>query len=232
MPRTILAVSAHADDADYLAGGYIHQRVEAGDTVYYLVLTDSSKGVEDASLPAAEIARLRAAEQVAAAQVHGVAGVFFGHFTDGELKNNKALRRVITRYIRRLKPDLVLSWNPGFWYSVEHQWANHPDHRVAGEATLDAVSLFARNAASFPKLLAEGLTPHIVPEIWFFSLTDEYTFVEDISGAMDYKLKAMAAHVTQTDGSDEAMVIRWGAEIGWRYGYQYGEAFTCLTIGH
>ena len=66
------------------------------------------------------------------------------------------LRRELTRIIRQLKPDRVITGDPtAVLYGDEY--INHPDHRAAAEAALYAVFPSAVTRPIFPELLAEGL---------------------------------------------------------------------------
>jgi LmbE family N-acetylglucosaminyl deacetylase len=47
------------------------------------------------------------------------------------------LRRDIVRVIRRFKPDILVTCDPQTLFAA--YGINHPDHRAAGQATLDAV---------------------------------------------------------------------------------------------
>jgi LmbE family N-acetylglucosaminyl deacetylase len=73
---------------------------------------------------------------------------------------------------------------------------NHPDHRAAGQAVLDAVFPAAGNKEYFPELLAEGFQPHMPKEIWC-SLTSQPNTSVDITETMDVKLNAILEHKTQ-----------------------------------
>ena len=98
----------------------------------------------------------RARSTEAAAKAVGVTDVrFLGH-PDGRLELTLDLRRDISRVIRQVRPQRVLTSSP------ERMWdrvgASHPDHMTVGESTLRAVYPDARNPFAFPELLAdEGL---------------------------------------------------------------------------
>src|SRR5207245_10921982 len=74
-----------------------------------------------------------------------------------------ALRRELTRVIRRYRPDAVVCGDPTVrFYGT--RYLNHPDHRVAADVVLDAVFPSAGTRFIFPELLDEGLEPHHVRE--------------------------------------------------------------------
>ena len=108
---------------------------------------------------------LREAEQRAAAAAVGVTDVTFLGYPDGQLAVTYELRRDISRQIRRVRPQLVLTSSPV--RNFRRAAASHPDHLAIGEATLCAVYPDARNPFAHPELLAEeGLEAWAVPEVW------------------------------------------------------------------
>jgi LmbE family N-acetylglucosaminyl deacetylase len=141
---------------------------------------------------------LREAEQRAAAAAIGVSDVRFLGYPDGRLTASLDLRRDISREIRRLRPDRVLTQSPEIWW--RRLGASHPDHRAAGEAAVAAIYPDARNPFAHPELLAEeGLEPWSVREIWLMAAPDErIDHVVDITDTVEQKLKALRAHVSQT----------------------------------
>ena len=96
---------------------------------------------------------LREAEQRAAAAAVGVSDVTFLGYPDGQLAVTYELRRDITRQIRRVPPQLVLTSSPV--RNFRSAAASHPDHLAIGEATLCAVYPDARSPFALPELLAE-----------------------------------------------------------------------------
>ena len=98
----------------------------------------------------------------------GVHDVRFLGYRDGELTVSHGLRRDISRVIRQVRPQRVLTQSPERWW--ERVGASHPDHRAAGDATMDAVYPDARNPfAHIPLLEDEGLEPWTVPEVWLMA---------------------------------------------------------------
>ncbi|OGE28732.1 hypothetical protein A2867_04595 [Candidatus Daviesbacteria bacterium RIFCSPHIGHO2_01_FULL_40_11] len=195
-PKVILAVGAHPDDIDIGCSGTVAKLTKEGGAAYYLVLTDGSKGSEDLKISNKKLIKIRKSEQQKAANILGVKKVFFLNFVDGELENTPALRKQIVKIIRQIKPTTVICWDPTLYYDESRMFINHPDHRKAGETTLDSVYPFARNARSFPELLDEGLKPHVVEELLFINFSKANYFV-DITGTIDKKLEALAYHQSQ-----------------------------------
>ena len=190
----VLAVMAHPDDVDFGAGGTVASWTDEGHRVVYCLVTRGEAGGVDASVPRAEVGRLRLDEQRAAAAVLGVAPVHDLGFSDGAVEPGLALRREISAMIRTVKPDRVLTQSP------ERRWdrvfASHPDHLAVGEATLCAVYPDARNQFAHPELLAEGLGEHAVAEVWMAGGPNPNVWV-DITDTFSRKLDALACHVSQ-----------------------------------
>lgn len=194
--KIILAIGAHPDDIDIGCSGSIAKWASEGAETFYLVLTDGSKGSEDLKISTPELIRIRQKEQQKAADLMGVKQVFFLDFVDGELENTPALRKQIVKIIRQIKPTTVICWDPTLFYDESRMFVNHPDHRISGEATIDCVYPFARNARTFPELLDEGLEPHVVEELLIMNFGKANYFV-DISGTIDKKLEALSCHKSQ-----------------------------------
>src|SRR5258708_6206722 len=230
--NVVLGVGVHDDDIEFTSSGTVAKLIQQGSTVYYLILTDGSKGTEDLSLSADKLTEIRIKEQQKAAQVLGVKQVFFLSHVDGELQNTPDLKKEIVRIIRTLKPNTVICWDPTFVYDLEWGFINHSDHRVSGQATLDAVFPFARNARTFPELLEEeDLKPHSVMEILMINMVNQNYFV-DISDVFDTKLKALKCHTSQFKdfAIPKALVTERAKIIGKKAGYPLAEGFLRIKM--
>lgn len=195
-PRVVLGVAAHPDDLDFGAAGSMAKYAKNGAEVYYLILTDGSKGTDDHSISERQLQEIRNKEQKAAIEAIGGAGVYFLEFVDGELENNKDVRKEIVKHIRKLKPDLIITMDPSMIYSVGSGFINHPDHRAAGQATLDALYPLARDHKAFPELLEDGLDTHKTLEVLLINL-NESNYYEGITDTIDNKIAALKAHESQ-----------------------------------
>ena len=100
-----------------------------------------------------------------------------------------------TRAIRELRPTAVVTCDPTAWF-FEDRYYNHSDHRTAGVVALDAVFPGAGNPHFFSDHLAEGLEPHSVTDVWL-GWTREPNHREDITGFLQVKIDALAAHASQ-----------------------------------
>ena len=107
--RRVLVVTAHPDDVDFGSAGTVAAFTTAGLEVTYCIVTNGDAGGSDRALPRSEMAALRQDEQRAAASVVGVSDVrFLGH-PDGRVQATLDLRRDISRVIRQVRPERVIT---------------------------------------------------------------------------------------------------------------------------
>ena len=195
----VLMVLAHPDDVDFGAAGTVATWTSAGIDVAYCLVTDGDAGGSDRAMPREEMARIRRAEQTAAAAYVGVTDLTFLGFKDGRLQADLEVRKAISGVIRRFRPDRVVCQSPE--RNWERIYASHPDHLAAGEAAACAVYPDARNPFAFPELLEAGLEPHTVPEMWIMS-TERANRAVDATEQYEKKLAALKSHVSQVgDGA-------------------------------
>jgi LmbE family N-acetylglucosaminyl deacetylase len=228
----ILAVMAHPDDVDVRCAGTFAKWVAEGKAISYVVVTSGERG-GDGSLPEQEVGEIREAEQRAAATVVGARDVVFLHQEDGYLVPSMELRKLITREIRRFRPEVVVMHNPIRHYG----WGNHPDHFAVGEATAAAVYPTARNPMVFPDLLDEGFAPWEVT--WTMAIDAETPdhFV-DIGSSLQRKLEAVGSHRSQYGEhylQFNQRIAEQTARQALAAGYppmEYAEAFKLRFEGH
>lgn len=229
--KTILGICAHPDDLDFGCSATFASWIKQGATGYYLILTDGCKGYEDCNFPDQELIETRREEQKLAGEIIGLTDIIFFDFVDGELENNNTLRKEIVKVIRKLKPDAVFTTDPTRVFDAERGFINHPDHRVAGQATLDSVFPFARNSRTFPELIDEGLEPHKVSDIFLINFQNLNFFV-NVTDSLTQKLKALKQHVSQHEDQEiyQTMLRERAEEQGKRIGVKYAEGFIRIKI--
>jgi LmbE family N-acetylglucosaminyl deacetylase len=191
-----LAVFAHPDDVDFGAAGTVAGWVAEGHDVAYLLVTRGDAGGFD-DTPRDRVPGIREREQRAAASAVGVQRVdFLEGYSDGAVTPSLALRRDITATIRDLRPDRILTSSPlRRWERIAGP--SHPDHLAVGEAVTCAIYPDSRNPFAFPELLAEGLEPWVVREVWFQAGPNPDHAV-DVTDRLEQKLAALRAHESQT----------------------------------
>lgn len=212
LPAKVLVIVAHPDDIDFGTAGTVATLTDHGVDVVYGLVTSGQAG-EPADLSPTELAELREAEQSAAASIVGVSELHWLGFPDGAVVADLELRRAISRLIRIVKPDLVITQTPE--RNFERIYAAHPDHLATGEAVVSAVYPDARNAKSFPELLHEGHKPHAVSRVWLMAGPAGSTNVHvDISANLERKITALMAHESQNGLRADvlpAMIREWAA---------------------
>jgi LmbE family N-acetylglucosaminyl deacetylase len=208
-PRTgpALAVFAHPDDAEICAGGVMAKWASAGREVHLLILTNGDRGSTDPTASRAELAAARREETEAAAEVMGLASARVLSTHDGELENTSIIREAVTRRIREVRAETVVSCDPTAVF-FENRYYNHSDHRTAGWIALDSCFPGSGNPHFFNEQLGEGLRTQDVFDVWL-GWSKEPNRTEDVSGFFDAKIQALARHASQlTEGIrfwDEAM---------------------------
>ena len=194
-PQRVLLVLAHPDDPEFFCGATLAKWAREGKEIHYLLLTCGDKGSDSPDVTPEMLCADRQAEQRAAAAIIGAKEVVFLTNKDGELVNTPDVRRDIVREVRRLKPHIVVTCDPTAVIRM-NAYINHPDHRTAGAATLDAVFPAAGNRMYFPELLRDGLQPYAPKEIWL-SVTNEPNMWVDVTDIIDVKIAALKEHKSQ-----------------------------------
>lgn len=229
----MLVVAAHPDDVDFGAAGTVAAFTDAGVTVRYVIVTDGDAGGSDRAVARTQMAELRRAEQTEAAARVGVREVVFLGYPDGRVAASLELRRDLSREIRAFRPQRVLAPSPDRWW--ERIQASHPDHLAVGEAAVCAVYPDARNPFAHTELLAEGLEPHTVQELWLMAAPVRDLVVETTE-TFERKMAALCCHRSQIATCDE--VTGWMRAAGARSAEEAGlgpdtlaESFRLVKTG-
>lgn len=221
-------IYAHPDDIEFGVAGTAAVWAAAGCTVTYVLLTDGNVGSHEEGMSAAELARIRRAEQTAAAAVVGAQCEFLGHH-DGLLEPTLELRKELVRLIRQYKPNVVVCGDPTVYFPSD-TYINHPDHRAAAQVALDAVFPAAEMTLLYPDLAAEGLAGHKVNHVYVHWGQEPNVYI-DISATIELKIQALREHKSQLGEWDPAEQLRsWSAETGARVGFKYAESFRRITL--
>jgi LmbE family N-acetylglucosaminyl deacetylase len=205
VPGSAMAIFAHPDDAEFTVAGTIAGWAKAGCEVTLVVITSGNAGTHDRSFTRETLARTREREERAAARVLGVKNVVFLRHDDCALQPTLEVRRELLREIRRFRPEVVICGDPQAWFYNDN-YINHPDHRAAGVAALEAVF----PAAEMELLWPEEGTPHKVQAVYVSSTHSPNTWI-DITGTIDTKIEALKAHASQLGGWDPSgRILEWG----------------------
>jgi LmbE family N-acetylglucosaminyl deacetylase len=198
-----LVITAHPDDAEFMAGGTIAKLCDMGLDVTLAIATSGDKGTRDESLRRQELAAIREAEQRAAAKVLGLGQCIFMGYPDGFLEEGPELRGHVVRLIREMRPDLIVTWD-GFRAGF-----NHTDHRVVGRVVRDALFPAAHDPHYYAELAREGIGPWRTAEA-LLAATDEPNHHVDIAPYLEQKVDAILCHTSQIDSANrDEMLKRW-----------------------
>jgi len=224
-----MVIVAHPDDAEFTMAGTAALWSGQGCEVTYVICTRGDRGSNDPQVMPWELARRREAEQHAAAAILGVRHVVILGHPDGTLEPTLALRRDLTREIRRFRPEIVLCGDPSVRFYGD-SYLNHPDHRAAASAALDAVFPSAGTRYIFPELLAEGLEPHDVQAVYIHGSFEPNLWI-DIEPVLDLKIRALQAHASQVRGPEAAEWVRlMASEEGRSQGLRAAEAYRRIVL--
>lgn len=228
-PESAMGIFAHPDDAEFTVAGTVAGWVQAGCRVVYVLCTDGDVGTNDPDLTREQLATIRRQEQRDACRVLGVEEVVFLGYGDGILQPTLELRRDLVREIRRHKPEVVICGDPtAFFYGDEY--INHPDHRAAAQAALEAVFPAASMPLVFPELADDGLSPHKVKRVFMWGATEPNLWV-DITETLERKIEALRQHKSQLgDWDPTEMLTRWAHENAEGREMEYAETFRRMIL--
>jgi LmbE family N-acetylglucosaminyl deacetylase len=189
-PVYLMVIAPHPDDPEFGISGTVAKLTQEGKKVVYVICTSGDKGTSDRNMKPEKLARIREQEQREAARMLGVSDIIFLGYPDQGLDDTAEFRKTLVRVIRQYRPHVVATTDP----YRKYMW--HRDHRITGQVVADAVFPFARDHLAYPDLLAEGLEPHIVREMWFWG-TEDPNFRSDITSTFENKIAALACHKSQ-----------------------------------
>jgi LmbE family N-acetylglucosaminyl deacetylase len=225
VPESAMVIVAHPDDAEFTVGGTVAKWARAGCRVTYVVCTDGNAGSLDPQMTGERLGELRRAEQRAACSTLGVSEVVFLGHDDGQLEPSLDFRRELVRVIRQYKPEVVICWDPTRLFT-DGDYINHPDHRAAAQAALDAVV----PASGMPLLWPELGAMHRVHQIYVYG-NDRPNVWVDVTETLNQKISALKQHASQMgDWDPTEMIEEWSAEAGQEKGLAHAESYRVFTL--
>lgn len=158
----LLAVLAHPDDESLGMGGALTRYADEGVETYLLTATRGERGRFGTAKesPGFDIVgQTRERELRAAADRLGIREVSFLDYLDGDLDKADPAEAItrISRHIRRIRPQVVLTFGPEGAYG-------HPDHIAISQFTTAAVV-----KAADPALDTNGTPPHAVSKLYYMA---------------------------------------------------------------
>jgi len=229
VPESALSIAAHPDDMEFSCVGTLARWAKNGCRVIYVLCTSGDAGIEEPGMTREKAAQIREAESLQAAQLAGAEQVIFLREPDGLLEATMELRRKLVHEIRRFQPEVVVTGDPTIVWASE-DYINHPDHRAAALAAVDAIFPAAGNPMLYPEMEQEGLHAHKPRKVYVHSWSGDSAFV-NIEETIDIKIAALRAHKSQMRDWDPADSIRqWASETAKGKEMQYAESFKVVTI--
>ena len=161
----LMCVLAHPDDESLGNGGILVKYAEEGVETYLVTATRGERGWfgDERDYPGLEaLGKRRGTELLAAARVLGIRQVDFLDYIDGDLDQAPPAEAIakIVGYVRRVKPDVVVTFGPDGAYG-------HPDHIAICQFTTAAIV----EAANPTSLYQRDLAPHAVSKLYYMAPT-------------------------------------------------------------
>ena len=196
--KTILLIGAHADD-DALSHGTLALLEAHGNQVFVVTLTTGNVGTQDPNLSRTQLAGIRRSEELAALAELGIPGDHYINlgYDDGllEFEDRKAVVENLVRWIRKLRPNVLMAWDPGKNYQRWHK----SDHRAAAYLSADAARAAMWRLLFEGQITQEGLKEYMVPEYLLYNDYDheDENLSVDISDFVEKKINAFSKYVSQ-----------------------------------
>jgi len=208
--KTVMVFTPHPDDDLFGVGGTLALLARNQNRIMIVIYTNDNKGSFDLEMTSERLARIRKAEEEASCEVLGIPkeNIIWMGYNDGELEyaEPKALCGQAAKLIRKYRPDVLFSIDPGEIYERWHK----SDHRMAAFNTLDAVRAAEFHLYYPDHLLTDGLKPYKVPLLMFFyTAPNEANYWVDITDIVDLKIKAASKHVSQFSPSIDKYRPDW-----------------------
>ncbi|MFT3747906.1 MAG: bacillithiol biosynthesis deacetylase BshB1 [Agriterribacter sp.] len=188
MKLDILAIAVHPDDVELGCSGVLMMEKKNGKTTGVLDLTRGELGTRGS-------AETRDEEAAAAAVIMELDVRENLGMADGFFKNDEAHQRLLIKYIRKYRPEIVLS------NALNDR---HPDHGRAGHLIKDACFLSGLRKIETTDDNGD-MQQHWRPKYVFHYIQDRYyepDFVYDITDVFDRKIQSIKAYSSQFHSTD------------------------------
>jgi LmbE family N-acetylglucosaminyl deacetylase len=229
VPERAMVIMAHPDDPEFSCSGTMARWSKAGTKICYVLCTSGDVGIAKPGMTRQEAAKIREAEQRDASRITGVEEVVFLGEPDGMLVATLDLRKKLVREIRRFQPEVVVTGDPTRVWSGD-SYINHPDHRAASAAALDAVFPAAGQPNLFEEIAEEGYEAHKPRKVYVTTWDGADVYV-NISETIDIKIAALRAHKSQMkDWDPEPRIKEWSAGRGKGKEMAFAESFRVITL--
>jgi len=230
IPESAMAIVAHPDDIEFSCAGALARWAKAGARISYVLCTSGDVGIDEEGMTRARATEIREAEAREAARIAGATEIIFLREPDGMLQATLELRKKLVREIRRFRPEVIIAGDPTIvWAGADY--INHPDHRAAATAALDATFPAAGQPNLFEDLEDEGLSAHKPRKVYVTIWDNNADIFVNIDETIDIKIEALRAHTSQMKEWAPGPSIReWAANSAKGKEMTYAEAFRVVTL--
>ena len=237
MSQRLLAVYAHPDDEAFGTGGTLARYAAEGATVTLICATRGESGkITDPDIAAdSDKGKLREAELRAACEALGIdAPVFLDYHDSGRHErtryddpkalmnvNEFALEQILLGHIARIKPDIIMTFDPhGIYGHIDHvkihRAATAAFWSAGGVMTPAPQRLFYNAMASermrqMQKMRENSPLSDLEPKLYGVS-EDSFAAVLDVSAYATQKEAAIKAHRSQTGPQSSFASMSDGSE--------------------
>jgi N-acetylglucosamine malate deacetylase 2 len=213
MKRSILLVFAHPDDESFGVSGTVKKYTERGVSVDLICATRGEKGVRLDVPDNIDTGTAREAELRTAAAIMGIRDIYFLGYIDGEMDKadtNEVINK-IADIMRHVQSEIVITFGPD-------GISGHSDHITIGKAATGAFKRLSAEGRGPRKLYYVTIAKSAVPNADDFGVAtrpdEEVTISIDISGFLDSKNQAIAAHRSQKDAREFIEMLKEGRGSG------------------
>jgi LmbE family N-acetylglucosaminyl deacetylase len=226
VPQSAMTIFAHPDDMEFSCGATLAKWSKTGCEITVVLCTSGNVGTHDGQYTPSALAAVREGEQRKACEVLGVKHIEFLRHDDSRLVADLTLRRELVRLIRQYKPEVVFCGDPNLVFWGPNR-INHPDHRAAALAAIDAIF----PCASMELLWPEEGPVHEVHGVYVRAFDVLDTWI-DVTDTVELKIKALREHHSQLDENKglEEMIRQRHAEAGQDKGLAFAEAFRVIRL--
>lgn len=253
--RTMVVITAHADDFTGFAGGTIAKMIDDGYIAHLIRVTNDEKDSYD--LDVGETSHRNTIEMRAAADIIGIGDIYSLDFRNDEMDaiSETEVRARLIFLFRKLRPWTIFTWDPSAKYE------ENPDHKKTARAAEDA-AWTSQGHLFLPEQFSQGLGRWTVVDRYYWARQldqQDANKIVDITATIDRKIRALQAHKTMMrhtayslkeklaeanlrlpllDTIDEESVNRMvdiqvrerAAAVGARHGMKYAEEFHYIPL--
>jgi LmbE family N-acetylglucosaminyl deacetylase len=221
----MLAFAPHPHDAEWGVGGSVARWTKEGKDVVFVSVTNGDKGSLDPNMKPETLAKIREQEALESAKLVGVRDVIFMRYPDLCVEDTPEFRKEIIRLILTYRPEIVATRDP-----YHGPYISNRDHRIIGQAVLDAVWPYALSPNFYPDLQEKGLQLHKTKQVLLWS-PEEPNYRLDISDTFELKMAALRCHKTQIHEADLFQRLESGHRATAQgTEFKYAEAFVRIDV--